>query len=121
MQQMVAPLRQLQSFTAPLDADEASCLATCAALAELPLLQELTLWGVPQLAHLAMLVRCAQLEVLRVRCSQDVGGASTGLLAALLCKPGMRKLSYQWGDSSASCDKQLLKEVAARAGVGLRV
>jgi hypothetical protein len=119
--QMVAPLKQLQSFDVPCSsAGETSCLAACAALAELPLLRKLTLWRVPQPAHLAMLVRCAQLEELRVSWGEDVGGASTGLLVALVCKPGLRTFGYSH-HASAMMDYELLAQVAAGVGVELGV
>ncbi len=112
MVQMVAPLKQLQSFTFCFAPADTSCLAACAALAELPLQQ------VPAPAHLCMLVRCAQLGSLQVAWQKGADGASTGLLAALLCKPGLRLLRVLHG-GAALCDKELLAQVAARAGVHL--
>jgi hypothetical protein len=55
-----------------------------------------------------------------VHWSEDVGGASTGLLAALVCKPGMRSLCYPQA-GRASVDEQLLVQMAAGAGVLLEV
>jgi hypothetical protein len=46
------------------------------------------------------------------------GGGSAGLLAALLCTPGMRTLGYPQRDIAAA-DKQLLAQMAARVGVRL--
>jgi hypothetical protein len=118
MQQMVAPLKQLQSFTTYFGPVDNSCSAACAALAELPLLRRLALWRVPQPAHLAMLVRCAGLQELHVDWSADVGGASTGLLAALVCKPGMSWMRYPQREDAA-IDDEMLAQIAARARVQL--
>jgi hypothetical protein len=124
MQQVVTRLKNLQSFDAPFADGETSetscysCLAACAALAELPLLRGLTLLHVPQPAHLAMLMRCERLEVLRLTWPGSARGVSTGLLAALLCKPGMRRLQYP-RRGSAAVDKELLSQMAARVGVEL--
>jgi hypothetical protein len=45
---------------------------------------------------------------------------TTGLLASLVCKPGMRKLRYLWTSFGASSvDSEVLAQIAAQAGVKL--
>lgn len=116
MQQMVAPLKQLRCLRAGFDSDEISCLTACCAIAELSLLRELTLMYVPEPQHLALLNQCMQLQEFNL--FANTAGADTGLLAALVCKRGLCKLTYQ-SECNTAVDHDMLARLAAQVGVQL--